>query len=108
MPPTTEQVVERVRKLLALSSSSNPHEAALAAERALEIAQRHNLDLSRVDGPLEGPFAERAYDVGGAAQWRWLLMSAVARAHFCRALRRWVAGRSQGEMFLLGEPYNVA
>jgi len=104
----SDLVVERVRKLLALSSSSNPHEAALAAERALEIAQRYNLDLSRLEGPLEGPFVERSYDVGGAAQWRWLLMSAIARAHFCRALRRWVAGRSQGEMYLLGEPHNVA
>lgn len=107
MPPSPD-VVDRIRKLLALSTSSNPHEAALAAERALAIAQRHNLDLSRIGGPLEGPFVERAYDVGGAAQWRWLLMSAIARAHFCCALRRWAGGRSQAQMFLLGEPHNVA
>jgi hypothetical protein len=103
-----EQVIERIRKLLALAQSSNPHEAALAAERATAIAQRHNLDLARIGSIEDERYVQRELDVGGAAPWRWLLMSAVARANFCRALRRRVAGRFQSEMFLVGERHNIA
>ena len=103
-----DRVVERIRKLLALAQSSNPHEAALAAERATEIAQRHNLDLARIGPVEEERFVQRELDVGGASAWRWLLMSAIARANFCRALRRRIAGRFQSEMFLVGERHNLA
>jgi hypothetical protein len=34
---TRERIIERVRKLLALSSSSNEHEAALAAAHAQRL-----------------------------------------------------------------------
>jgi hypothetical protein len=103
-----ERAIERIRKLLALATSSNPHEAALAAERAVEIAQRHNLDLASLGPAEEERYVQRELDVGGAAPWRWLLMSAVARANFCRALRRRIAGRFQSEMFLVGERHNLA
>jgi hypothetical protein len=103
-----DRVVERIRKLLALSTSANPNEAALAAEKAVELAQRHNLDLLRIDGPPADPYVEVSSDVGGASQWRWLLMSAVARANFCRALRRRERGRLMAAMFLIGERHNIA
>jgi hypothetical protein len=108
MRPEAERVVERIRKLLALSASSNPNEAALAAEKALELAQRHNLDLAQIDGRGSDLYVERVCDVGAASQWRWLLMSAVARANFCRALRRREGGRLLASMFVVGEPHNVA
>jgi hypothetical protein len=104
----TERVVERIRKLLALSTSTNPNEAARAAEKAVELAQRHNLDLAQIDGLAPDPYVERSCNVGGASQWRWLLMSAVARANFCRALRRRERGRLLASMFVIGEPHNVA
>lgn len=107
-PENVERVVERIRKLLALSTSSNAHEAALAAERAVEIAQRYNLDLAALESVQADPYIEQVVDVGAAAAWRWLLMSSVARANFCRALRRRVAGRHAAEMFLLGERHNIA
>jgi hypothetical protein len=106
--PETERIVERIRKLLALSASTNPNEAALAADKAVELAQRYNLDLAQIDGVAADPYVERSVEVGGAAQWRWLLMSAVARANFCRALRRREQGRMISSMFVIGEPHNVA
>lgn len=41
-----QRIVEKVRKLLALSSSSNVHEAALAALRAQELIDKHRLTAS--------------------------------------------------------------
>jgi hypothetical protein len=104
----TDRVVERIRKLLALSASTNPNEAALAADKAVELAQRHNLDLALIDGRPSDPYVERSCDVGAASQWRWLLMSAIARANFCRALRRRERGRLLASMFVIGEPHNIA
>ena len=37
-------IVDRVRKLLALAGSSNVHEAAAAAARAQELITRHRLE----------------------------------------------------------------
>lgn len=40
------QLLEKIKKLLRLASSSNQHEAALAMSRAMALADRANLDLS--------------------------------------------------------------
>jgi hypothetical protein len=45
---TTErgrQIIDRVRKLMALGNSDNEHEAALAVQRASELLARHQLDF---------------------------------------------------------------
>jgi hypothetical protein len=44
----SDDVVERIKKLLRLAQSSNPHEAQLALSRAYEIAARHQIDLTDV------------------------------------------------------------
>lgn len=44
-----DNVVERIKKLLRLAQSSNPHEAELALARAFELAQKHQIDVSTVD-----------------------------------------------------------
>jgi hypothetical protein len=49
---TNQGVIEKIRKLLALSKSPNEHEAALADARAQELLQQHNLVLG-VDGHIE-------------------------------------------------------
>jgi len=41
-------VVDKIQKLLALSKSSNQHEAELALTRAKELAFKHELDLAQI------------------------------------------------------------
>lgn len=43
-------IIEKVKKLLALSGSDNEHEAALAAAKAQEILERENLSLFELTG----------------------------------------------------------
>lgn len=45
---STDNIIEKIRALLRLAKSDNPHEAALAMERAAEIAAKHQLDLSDI------------------------------------------------------------
>lgn len=42
-PKNEEAVLERIRKLLALSDSSNPNEAAAALARAQKLMQMHGI-----------------------------------------------------------------
>ncbi len=107
-----ERIVERVRKLLALSTSQNPHEAALAAAKAQALLFRHNLSMATVEaelarepggGDLSGYVSER-FDSGGRMHWRRGLLGAVARHNFCRG----VSYNGTREVGIVGEPHNVA
>lgn len=41
--------IELIKKLLRLAKSSNPNEAALALERAMELAAEHKVDVAKLD-----------------------------------------------------------
>ncbi len=57
------QIIDRVRKLLALGGSDNEHEAALAVQRAAELLARHRLDF---DALAEGEgLVHRTINTGG-------------------------------------------
>lgn len=43
-----EKIIEKIQKLLALSESSNPHEAERAAERAQALMLKHNIEMQSV------------------------------------------------------------
>jgi hypothetical protein len=46
---TDNNILEKIKKLLRLSGSSNPHEAALALAKALALADEHNLKLCEIE-----------------------------------------------------------
>ena len=82
-----EKALAKAAKLLRLSSSSNPHEAALAASKAQEILDRYKIDrLSiNIDGNSDAP-EEPIKDFGfdpldssnTAATWRVRLACSLA------------------------------
>jgi hypothetical protein len=83
-------VIERIKKLLKLSTSSNEHEAALAAQRAAELMRAHNIAEAqlRVDEPeARGPEATvQGFDSGvtkRAAKWKGHLVGAAAKLYNC-------------------------
>jgi hypothetical protein len=43
------EVLEKIKKLLRLGKSPNPHEAELAVQRAFELAARHQIDIESVN-----------------------------------------------------------
>lgn len=48
MSTAAPEILEKIRKLLRLSKSSNANEAALAMARAAEIARKHHIEISQV------------------------------------------------------------
>ena len=82
-------IVDRVRKLLALAGSSNVHEAAAAAARAQELITRHRLESLRLGAPDPDPITDGAAEPLEVARrlrrWRVVLATELARVNGCSA-----------------------
>ncbi len=97
-------LVEKVRKLLALSESPNEHEAALAAEKAQDLMLRHGMDMAQV-ALARGATTigvDEALVNGKIDPWRRHLAHAIAdsmggRVIFARAYRT-----TAGELWFFG------
>ena len=78
--PNTNQseIIDKIRKLLALSSSPNEHEAALAAARVEQLLQQHKLTLGIVEHAQEQKAEELSTDFLGTRLQPhvWVLASA--------------------------------
>lgn len=68
---TDKALEKKVRALLALAERGSPHEAALAAERAAELAAKFRLDLSSLGpgAPLDEIVMARIYRTGRRLSW---------------------------------------
>ena len=86
-----EEMRSKIEKLLALTESSNVHEAALAMEKAQELLNRYNLSRADVQ-PSEQkpdivhewyPLFEHAH---GPKEWRYALVGHIAKHNLCDVL----------------------
>jgi hypothetical protein len=96
-------IVDRIRKLLELSKSSNEHEAAAAAARAAELMHKFEIDQAVIaamqpgDATLEEIITDGIGNKDGkSTSWRVLIGQGVAAATGCR---QWSAG---GRMEAMG------
>jgi len=99
-------IIEAIRKLLALSKSDNEHEAALALEKAQALLLRHNLDMAAVTESKE-PDSETAMinevvDFDTWQPWRRRLLNSIAMRQFCH-----VIGTGDREAHILGKRTNI-
>ena len=83
-----EKLIDKIRKLMALSHSPNEHEAALAAARAREILDKYDLSLTEVEMSGE-EIIEHRVDTGtrGPRLWMGRLAVSVSKAFSCRVFR---------------------
>lgn len=107
-PMTYEEALDRVVKLLKLSKSDNPNEAALAAAKAQEIMDRFKLEPGAVNAagveeparPFEAiqKFADPLYGThfGKNPTWKIRLASTLCAANQCRCFL------TGGATFLIG------
>jgi hypothetical protein len=83
-----EKIVDRIRKLLALSRSSNENEAATAAARAAELMREHQIEEAqlRVEDPsaVKEPIERAAIDKATRRiRWKGTLAAALAKSLGC-------------------------
>jgi hypothetical protein len=79
-----DSITEKVRKLLRLAKSANQHEAELALARAMDLAARHQIDVSTLaDDDEIAKLVTRYFRCGGkrlSREWREAL--SIARTYF--------------------------
>lgn len=106
---THTEALEKAAKLLRLATSSNPHEAALAASRAQEIMDRFKLSADAVNGAggeikTDEPIADFRHDplerASKVDRWKsWLAME-IAKGNQCKVYLA-------GGLCLIGRPSDV-
>lgn len=88
-----EDVLELIRKCLALSKSSNEHEAARAAEKAQELLFKYNLTMAEVQTEAKAKPSDRIirnehmfHPRKNEGRWQIELAAHIARYNFCQIL----------------------
>lgn len=88
-------IIEKIKKLLALSASSNEHEAALAASHAQRLLSAHNLALADIETERKPEVADKV-DTPAAKnlpKWARHLSGAVSAAFDCQAIHHPATGK---------------
>lgn len=102
-----DAIIGKIKKLLALSSSSNVNEAALAACKMQELLVRHNLDLDTVS-KWQAPSSYLAHEESLACnrltkRWKSHLCSIVAHNYFCTLL----SSPHSTKVMIVGQKHNI-
>ncbi|MBR1951861.1 MAG: DUF2786 domain-containing protein [Lentisphaeria bacterium] len=106
----SENIKEKIKKLLALSKSSNEHEAAQALAFALKIARENNINID--DVKTENKIAEEdAIYKATFSLWERELFDGIAREFGCRILlgyKNYNAMKLKRRIIMVGEEQNRA
>ncbi len=82
MSDNRQTIIDRIRKLLALATSPNEHEALAAAEMAQALLAKYNLEMSDIGG-VDDPTIHDNDMLTDRASWVKALLSEVAKLYMC-------------------------
>lgn len=105
-----DKVLEAIRRCLALSESSNEHEAASAAAKAQELLFKYNLFMAQVEATADSSekktkVGEEIYSVitpKNQGRWKATLISRIARYNFCD-----LVFYGKNRVMIIGKPHNI-
>lgn len=83
-----EKIIDKVKKLLALSKSSNEHEAGLALENANKLLMKHNLEMTDIEEIDMNDIIEEDSIISGKRimSWKINLLESIMRLNGCQIL----------------------
>lgn len=91
MEKDKKDIIEKIKKLLALSKSNNEHEAALAAAHAQRLLSEHNLGMTDVEAKKEVDSAAEKVETDSAKtlpKWVWRLLGSIQQSFDCQVVHR--------------------
>ncbi|EKN86857.1 PF10979 family protein [Leptospira interrogans str. 2003000735] len=98
-----KSILDKINKLLALSSSPNANEAKSAAKQASELIQKYNVEATELE---RGAIIEYNLPTGKRRfrHWQRFLIAAIAKSNFCSIILKhsWPAS-----FIILGREVNV-
>lgn len=114
-----DKILDRIRRLLALSTSANEFEASLAASRAQDLLLKYNLEMSQITQPVEDEIERWNFQTPIIEGWLSHLMNGVARCNLCRVVQdkgykegerkgnEFIPGKEMREFYLFGKKPNL-
>lgn len=105
----SDKILDRIRKLLALARSSNPHEAAAAAARAAELMAQHQLAEASLEHEDEAIGEHELERCGRKVTWKSILARGVCIACACDCYwtRPWRLGADERSLRIVGRASDV-
>lgn len=76
----TENIISKIRKCMALSKSSNEHEAAVALRQAQALMEKHNIDEGSLLAAEVTETPAKSAAKNHPAQWESLLVNTIKQA----------------------------
>lgn len=77
-----DKVIDKIKKLLALATSPNEHEASLAAQRAHELLVKYNLDMQEVKDRPPSNYGEEVVDKRTFRRTEDKFINGILERHF--------------------------
>jgi hypothetical protein len=111
-----ENVLMKIQKLLALSTSSNENEAALAAAKAQELMFRYELATADVNGieidvePVQKSDKVTINEGHRGVNWKMDVMGALVNTSFCKWVVGWYTPRpnfTKTTATIIGRPHDI-
>jgi len=89
------QIIEKIRKLLALANSSNEHEAALAASHAQRLLSAHNLAMADIESEQKPQSADKVEASVSKTLPKWVrhMSAGVCTAFDCQGIHHPATGK---------------
>jgi hypothetical protein len=118
----SNKIAERIRKILALTTSPNEHEALAAANMAHALLAEHNLTMTDVHVTTEEDedttiVEDETLVTKDSKPWRRLIGVMIAQMYFCKYIFRhdrvWTSARRNGYIrqdvhYFIGTKSNIA
>lgn len=81
---TREEAMEKIRKLLRMKHGGTPDEVATALRLAKELAQKHGIELDKVDPDVENerPIGHQDFVHGARVQWECIYAAQICDKFF--------------------------
>lgn len=112
MNTTSTTILEKIKRLLALSQSSNVHEAAAAMAAAAKLMAEHDVAEAELESSPEleeAPELQTLIDDSGArlSYWKAALSHMLVKAHDCRGFTTWTLDNKRVYR-IAGRPSQIA
>jgi hypothetical protein len=98
-------IIDKIKKLLALSKSSNENEAILAYQRAQELLIKYNISLDDIQVDIDIK-EEIVWTGDELEEWKFTLYSIIAYCNYCQLLLRIFNNKSYNYT-LVGKIHNI-
>lgn len=104
-----DKIIDRIRKLLALSKSANEHEAAMAAGQAADLMLKHEIEeasLCDAEDTPEGVESETLEKGKQHTSWKRVLANGLCQSFGCQSYGDRLSGMAK--TIIVGQPSKLA